>query len=147
MEPPKIVLSTLQIQFFLRNHGSAFELFSNILYLNASCNFEINPDRVIKQAKFSCWWLLHAHWSLLYESRRSYAVPVGTPFTLCSVRPHGLFKFKFTAWAVRSSTYVLFTPLRIFWEPTPSFMHRRHFVRFASLLSVGVARRSLWSTF
>jgi len=66
---------------------------------------------------------------------------------LKSVRPHNVFKFKFTAIAVRSSTYLLFTPLRIFWEPAPSFTNRRHFVRFVSLLSRRVASRSLCGKF
>jgi len=68
-------------------------------------------------------------------------------FNLKGVRPHDMFKFKFTAIPVRSSTYVLFTPLRIFWEPATSFTNRRHFVRFVSLLSRRVASRSLWRKF
>jgi hypothetical protein len=91
-----------------------------------------------------CW--IHsgiAKRALFCWSRPRYDVLVDTTFTLFPMRPHDIFKFKCTAWAIRSSSYVPFIPLRQFWEPTPSFAHRRHIVRFASLLSLRSASRTL----
>jgi hypothetical protein len=206
MERTKLFLSTLQIHFSLRIRGGVLELFSNILYLNASCNFEIKPrqgnqaGQVLRLMAFACplafilWESAevcrtrrHSIYPLFCEAARyvlwgrtlcsvrphgmfceaaRYVLwgrticsvrPHGMfceaaryvlwGRTVCSVRPHDMFKFRCTAWAVRSSTYVLFTPHRIFWEPTLSFTHCRHFVRLASLFSVRVAKRSLWGTF
>ena len=62
----------------------------------------------------------------------------GITYTLCSVRPHDIFKLKCTAWAVRSSTYVLFIPPQQSWQPNP-FTLWRHFLRMASLLLRRVA--------
>ena len=63
-----------------------------------------------------------------------------TTFTLCSVRPHDIFKFKCTAWLLRRCTYVLFTPPQLTWQPNPFLMLRR-FVRKASLLLCRVQLR------
>ena len=91
--------------------------------------------------------LRHSHNALFCDNRRRYDVLVDTTFTLCSVRPHNISTFKYTAQAVPSSTYVLSIPLQLFWEPNPPFTHRRHFVHFTSLLSRRVASRYLWRTY
>ena len=62
----------------------------------------------------------------------------GTTYTLCFVRTHDIFKLKCTAWAVRISTYVLFVPPQLSWQPNP-FTLWRHFLRMASLLLRRVA--------
>ena len=40
-----------------------------------------------------------------------------TAFRLFSVIPHHFFKFKYTALLLRRSTYVLFTPPQLSWQP------------------------------
>jgi len=62
----------------------------------------------------------------------------GITYTLFSVRPHDIFKLKCTAWAVRCSTYVLFIPPQLSWQPNP-FTLWRHFLRMAPLLLRRVA--------
>ena len=38
---------------------------------------------------------------------------------LWSLKPHDILNFKFTAWKIRYSSYDLFLPLHIFWQPIP----------------------------
>jgi hypothetical protein len=64
-----------------------------------------------------------------------------TTFTLFSVIPHHFFKFKCTAWLLCRSTYVLFTPPQLSWQPNP-FVILCCFVRKASLLLFRFAIRS-----
>ena len=56
-----------------------------------------------------------------------------TAFTLCSVRPHEIFKFKCTPWVLRSTAYVLLMPPQLSWQPNPCMLWRC-FLRIASLL-------------
>ena len=56
-----------------------------------------------------------------------------TTFTVCSMRPHCSFQYKWSTWLVRSSTYVLFIQPQLSWQPNPSVMWHC-FVRMASLL-------------
>ena len=56
-----------------------------------------------------------------------------TTFTVCSVRPHDIFKFKCTAW----SGYVILIPTELSWRPT-AIMLFRHCLRIASLVLLRV---------
>ena len=75
------------------------------------------------------------HKELYGEIRQVNSLLVGTNDTtwlLCSLEPHDGFRRKFTTWAVRSTTYVVFIRLELSRQLT-SFTHRRHLVRIASL--------------
>jgi len=66
-----------------------------------------------------------------------------------------IFKFKFTAWVVRSSTYVPFIPLQLSWQPitflsasrrSRHVMSRRSCRAEWSVVLVGHSSRSLWGS-
>jgi hypothetical protein len=119
---------------------------SNICGWKGLANFEIVKLLIwisIIRIKF------HFCWNSVDPIRHSYRAPFGEirrsgepipkrrwhyKIVLFSEAPF-IFKFKFTAWVMPSSTYVLFIPLQLSWQPTPFFPLRVALVRVTSRCS------------
>jgi len=74
------------------------------------------------------------HKELFGKIRQGNSLHFGTDDTTqlpCSLKPHESFKRKSAAFALCSSTYVVFVHLQLSWQLT-SFTHRRHLARFAT---------------